>query len=194
MIIVDAGSSYKYRSFLANKSDATIMEAFDIFQKGAETLTGMKIHQIHSDGAFNSGAWINFYQKHGILHESSAPYSSAQNGLAERAIRTTIEDVRTLLHDSGLSHSYWAEAAAYSIAICNLIPSHHHPGLIPSEIFSGKRQSVAHIRIFGSKCWAKIPTVNGVQVTGGSKLDPRSVECRLLGLALGTGNYKVQMS
>jgi hypothetical protein len=29
-------------------------------------------------------------------------------------------------------------------------------------------------------------------VTGGSKLDPRSVECRILGYATGTGNYKVQ--
>ncbi len=42
------------------------------------------------------------------------------------------------------------------------------------------------------KCWAKIPTVHGVQVTGGSKLDPRAVECQLLGYAGGHGNYKVQ--
>ena len=63
---------------------------------------------------------------------------------------------------------------------------------IPLEIFTGKRQSVAHLQVFGSKCWAKIPTVHGVQVTGGSKLDPQSVECRLLGYASGNGNYKVQ--
>ena len=31
-----------------------------------------------------------------------------------------------------------------------------------------------------------------MQITGGSKLDPRSVECRLLGYASGSGNYKVQ--
>lgn len=48
------------------------------------------------------------------------------------------------------------------------------------------------LRVFGAKCWAKIPTVHGVQVTGGSKLDPRSVACRLLGYSSGTGNYKVQ--
>jgi hypothetical protein len=33
-----------------------------------------------------------------------------------------------------------------------------------------------------------------VQVTGGSKLDPRSAECRLLGYAPGHGNYRVQDS
>ncbi len=56
----------------------------------------------------------------------------------------------------------------------------------------GKRQDVSHLRVFSAKCWAKIPTVHGSQVTGGSKLDPRGVECRLLGYAGGHGNYKVQ--
>lgn len=60
------------------------------------------------------------------------------------------------------------------------------------ELFTRKRQSVAHVRVFGSKCWAKIPTVHGAQVTGGSKLDPRSIECRFLGYTSGAGNYKVQ--
>ena len=103
-----------------------------------------------------------------------------------------MDDVRTLLRDSNLGHSYWAEAAAYSIDTRNLISSHRHPGRIPLEAFSGKRQSVSHLRVFGAKCWAKVPTVHGVQVTGGSKLDPRSTECRLLGYASGSGNYKVQ--
>ena len=49
-----------------------------------------------------------------------------------------------------------------------------------------------HLRVFGAKCWALIPTVHGAQVTGGSKLDPRAVECRFLGYAGGHGNYKVQ--
>ncbi len=97
-----------------------------------------------------------------------------------------------MLHDSGLSHSYWAEAASCSVFTCNLIPSHCHPGRIPLETFTGQRQTVSHLRVFGAKCWAKVPTVNGAQVTGGSKLDPRGVECRFLGYTGGSGNYKVQ--
>ena len=97
-----------------------------------------------------------------------------------------------MLHDSDLGHSYWAEAAAYSIYTCNLIPSRRLPGRIPLESFTGKRQSVSHLRVFGVKCWAKVPTVHGAQVTGGSKLDPRSVACRFLGYTSGAGNYKVQ--
>ena len=103
-----------------------------------------------------------------------------------------MDDVRTLLRDSGLGHSYWAEAASFSIHTRNLITSRHHPGKIPLESFTGKRQDVLHLRVFGARCWAKIPTVHGSQVTGGSKLDPRGVECHLLGYTGGHGNYKVQ--
>ena len=137
--------------------------------------------------AYESSAWGDYCRRHGITHEFTAPYSSAQNGLAECAIRTTIDDVRTLLRDSSLGHSYWAEAASYSIDTRNLIPSRCHPGRIPTESFTGKQQSVAHLHVFGAKCWAKIPTAHG-----GSKLDPRSTECHLLGYVSGSGNYKVQ--
>ena len=192
MPIVDAGTSYKYGAYLPDKSDSSTIAAFDAYRAEAESMTGRKIRRLRTDRAYESSAWEDYCRQHGIIHEFTAPYSSAQNGLAERAIRTTMEDVRTLLRDSGLGHSYWAEAAAYSVATRNLIPSRRHPGTIPLESFSGKRQDVSHLRIFGAKCWAKIPTVNGVQVTGGSKLDLRGLECRFLGYAGGSGNYKVQ--
>jgi transposase InsO family protein len=192
MIVVDAGTSYKWGAYLSDKSDHITLAAFENFRTRAETTTGKKVHKLRTDGAFGSAAWEDYCQKHGITHEFTAPHSSAQNGLAERAIQTTMDDVRTLLRDSDLSHSYWAEAAAYSIDTRNLIPSRRHPDQIPLESFSGKRQNIAHLRVFGAKCWAKIPTNHGVQVTGGSKLDPKSVECRLLGYASGGGNYKVQ--
>jgi Reverse transcriptase (RNA-dependent DNA polymerase)/Pol polyprotein, beta-barrel domain/GAG-pre-integrase domain/gag-polypeptide of LTR copia-type len=187
MIIVDGGCSYKYGVYLSDKSDATTIPAFDNFRIKAENLTGRKIRRLRTDRAFESAAWEEYCRSHGIIHEFTAPYSSAQNGLAERAIRTTMDDVRTLIRDSNLGHSYWCEAAAYSIDTRNLIPSRRHPGCIPVEAFSGKRQDISYLRVFGAKCWAKIPTA-----LGPSKLDPRSVECRFLGYASGSGNYKVQ--
>ena len=192
MVIVDAGTSYKYGAYLPDKLDSTTIAAFETFCTTAESITGRKLSRLRTDGAFDTSAWKDYTGTHGLTHELSAPYSSSQNGLAERAIRTTIDDVRTLLKDSGLGHSYWAEAAAFSIYTRNLIPSRRHPDRIPLEAFSGRRQTVEHLRAFGIKCWAKIPTVHGVQVTGGSKLDQRSVECRLLGYTTGNGNYKVQ--
>src|SRR5271155_5259163 len=130
MLIVDAGTSYKYGAYLRDKSDSTTLDTFDTFCIQAETLTGRKIRRLRTDRAFDSTAWKEYCQTHGIIHEFTAPYSSAQNSLAERAICTTMDNVRTLLRDSGLNHSFWAEAAAYSIATRNLIRSRRHPGQI----------------------------------------------------------------
>ncbi len=192
MPIVDGGSAYKHGAYLSNKADSSTIAAFEVFRVEAEALSGRKVRRIRTDRAYDSSAWKDYCLHHGIIHELTAPYSSAQNGLAERAIRTTMDNVRTLLRDSDLSHSYWAEAASYSVHTRNLIPSRRHPAKIPLESLTGKRQDISHLRVFGAKCWAKVPVVHGVQVTGGSKLDPRSLECRFLGYAGGHGNYKVQ--
>jgi Integrase core domain/GAG-pre-integrase domain len=145
MIIVDGGTSYKYGIYLPDKSDETTIPAFDAFHTKAETATGRKISQMQTDRAFESAAWEKYCQTHGIIHEFTAPYSSAQNGLAERAIRTTIDDVRTLLRDSGLGHSYWAEAAAYSIDTRNLISSCRHPAHIPTECYDFKLYAISSL-------------------------------------------------
>jgi hypothetical protein len=36
---------------------------------------------------------------------------------------------------------------------------------IPLEVFTGKRQDVSHLQVFGAKCWARIPTIHSSQVT-----------------------------
>ena len=139
MIIVDARTSYKYGAYLSDKLDSTTLVVFEIFRAQAETMTGKKVHQLRMDRAFESLAWEDYCQKHGITHEFTTPYSSAQNRLAEHAIWTTIYDIHTLLWDSNLSHSYWAEAAAYSIYTQNLIPSRWHPNRIRLEPSVGPR-------------------------------------------------------
>ena len=137
-MIVDAGTSHKYGVYLQDKSDTSTIAGFEAFCTTAETLTGRKIRRVRPDQALDSNDWKEYCQKHSIIHEFTAPYSSAQNGLAERAIRTTMDDVRTLLKDSRLSHSFWAEVATYSIDTCNLIPSCRHPGKILLKVFTKK--------------------------------------------------------
>lgn len=83
MIIVDAGTSFKYGAYLSDKSDITTLSIFDVFCTKAENLTGKKIHHVWTDRAFESKAWEDYCQLHGITHEFTAPYSSTQNGLAE---------------------------------------------------------------------------------------------------------------
>lgn len=86
MIIVDAGTSYKHGAYLSDKSNSTTLAAFDAFRTQAEKTTGRTVHRIRSDGAFETATWKDYCQRNGIVHELTAPYSSSQNGLAERTI------------------------------------------------------------------------------------------------------------
>lgn len=70
----------------------------------------------------------------GIDIEKVPPYSSAANGMAEQANRTVIEGTRTSLDESGLPHSFWAEAAATFCYVDSFIPSSQFPDDIPIEI------------------------------------------------------------
>ena len=97
MIIIDAGISYEYGAYLANKLDETTISTFKDFCVKAETSTEKKICRLRTDCAFESAAWEEYCQCNGITHEFTAPYSSAQNGLAEHAIRTTINESIILL-------------------------------------------------------------------------------------------------
>lgn len=83
MIIVDSGTSYKFGAYLLDKMDATTVATFEAFCTKSKTLTGRKIQRLRNDGTFNTVSWKNYDQTHGITHEFSAPYSSAQNGLSE---------------------------------------------------------------------------------------------------------------
>jgi hypothetical protein len=168
MPIIDGGTSYKHGAYLSDKSDASTIAAFDEFRVKAESMTNRKIHRLRTDRAYESSAWGDYCRQHNILHEFTAPYSSAQNGLAERAIRTTVECTH-LLHDSGLSHSFWAEAAAYAIHARNV--TRLVGTLARSPWKRSPRQDISHLRVFGSRCWER--SRRTWQVTGGSKLDNR---------------------
>jgi len=93
MPIVNAGTSYKHGAYLSDKSDVSTIPAFNSFRVKAESMTRRKVRRLRTDRAFESNAWEEYCQRHGIIHEFTAPYSSAQNRLAERAIRTTMDDV-----------------------------------------------------------------------------------------------------
>ena len=83
----------KHRAYLPDKLDSTTLAVFEVFHAKSEVLTGRKPHCLQTDSAFDTAAWREYDQKHGITHELTAPYSSSQNGLAERAIRMTMDDV-----------------------------------------------------------------------------------------------------
>ncbi|KAI3784071.1 hypothetical protein L1987_43163 [Smallanthus sonchifolius] len=77
-----------------------------------ENLCKQKVRRIRSDngGEFKNSKMGLFCLQKGIHHEFSAPYVPQQNGVAERKNKTFVETTHTMLADSKLPVTFWAEA------------------------------------------------------------------------------------
>ena len=59
----------------------------------------------------------------GILHQTTCPYTSQQNGVAERKHRHLLDMTRTLLVEMGVPHYLWSDALLTSAYLLNRLPS-----------------------------------------------------------------------
>src|SRR5882724_8824589 len=87
-----------------------------------------------------------------------------------------IKGTRTMLKDSELGKDLWGEALLTHVYIHNQCPSSTLPdGSTPYEKVFRHAPYIGHLRVFGSKCYIKIPDETR------SKLDDKARECRLIG-------------
>ena len=85
------------------------------------------------------------------------PYAYQTNGTAERAIRTIVTIVRSMLHHAKLDKCFWGEAAMMAIYIKNRLPSLKCQDQTLFEIFNNIQPSVKHTRIFGCRAYVLNP-------------------------------------
>src|SRR5882724_4593214 len=136
------------------------------------------VHTLKTD---NGSKFINnklqtYCQERGITSSTSVSYNPELNSHAERRNRTHIEGVQTMLKDSNLGKDLWGEAPLTHVYICNCCPSNTLPNNVtPYEKVFRHAPSIGHLRIFGSKCFIKVPD------EARTKLDDKEKECRLIG-------------
>ncbi|GJT35506.1 putative ribonuclease H-like domain-containing protein [Tanacetum coccineum] len=84
------------------------------FIKEIENLVDKKVKIIRSDNGteFKNHVMDEFCREKGIKREYSVARTPQQNGVAERKNRTLIEAARTMLADSKLPITFWAEAVS----------------------------------------------------------------------------------
>ncbi|KAI3744767.1 hypothetical protein L1987_57858 [Smallanthus sonchifolius] len=110
LVVTDDYSRFSWVKFLSSKAETTELVQYLIM--GLENLFNLKVRRIRSDNGneFKNSKMGLFYLQRGIHHEFSAPYVPQQNGVAERKNRTLVETARTMLADSKLPVTFWAEA------------------------------------------------------------------------------------
>lgn len=137
--------------------------------------TKIKSFQTDNGREYKNKEFLSYLDEHNIIPRFSCPYTSQQNGKAERMIRIINNAIRALLFQAQLAPSYWVEALHVAVHILNILPSTSIKNQIPFTILFQKRPSYDHLRVFGCLCF---PNVNHSNL---SKLSPRSVPCLFLG-------------
>ena len=84
-----------------------------------------------------------------------------------------------------LPPNFWAEAINYLSYIQSIMPYNNIYGMNPFESWSGNKLDVTHLKIFGSKAWARIPTKKR------KDFQAQRQECLFVGYSEDSKGYKL---
>ncbi|GJU14430.1 putative ribonuclease H-like domain-containing protein [Tanacetum coccineum] len=126
-----------------------------------------------------------FCREKGIKREYSVARTPQQNGVAERKNRTLIEAARTMLADSKLPTTFWAEAVSTACYVQNrvLIVKPHNK--TPYELFRGIKPAIGFMKPFG----CHVTILNTLDKLG--KFDGKSDEGFFVGYSLSSKAFRV---
>ncbi|KAJ9553280.1 hypothetical protein OSB04_017325 [Centaurea solstitialis] len=146
--------------------------------------TDIQLFQCDNGREFNNQPFLDFLKTHGIKIRFSCPYTSQQNGKAERTIRTINNTLRTSLIQASLPPQFWVEALLSSVHTFNLLPSTTIQYKTPFEVLFGFFPTYSHLRVFGCLCYPN------TSPTSAHKLAPRSSACVYLGPSTDHRGYR----
>nr|GEW09558.1 retrovirus-related Pol polyprotein from transposon TNT 1-94 [Tanacetum cinerariifolium] len=108
------------------------------------------IHRYLSISIWNRRVILNQQAKfQGIKREFSVPRTPQKNGIDERKNRTLTEAARTMLADSLLPISFWAEAVNTACYVQNMVLVTKPQNKTPYELLHGRTPSIGFMKPFG---------------------------------------------
>jgi histone deacetylase 1/2 len=171
LVILDDYSHFLWTFPLKLKSDT--FPTLSHFFAYAHTQFGASIKAIQCDNGreFDNSSSRTFFLTHGAQLRMSCPYTSAQNGKAERIIRSTNNMICSLLFQAHAPAAYWAEALHTATHLLNVLPTKTLRFSTPHLALFGIELVYDHLRVFGCACYPNL------SATASHKLAPRSALC-----------------
>ncbi|GJX81929.1 ribonuclease H-like domain-containing protein [Tanacetum coccineum] len=157
------------------------------FIRQIENQLNQKVKTIRCDNGteFKNKDVIEFCGSKGIKREYSNARTPQQNGVAERKNRTLIEAARTMLADSFLPNTFWAEAVSTACYVLNRVLVTKPHNKTPYELLTGKLPIISYIRPFG----CHVTILNTIDHLG--KFAGKSDEGFLVGYSLQSKAFRV---
>ncbi|GKA83413.1 putative ribonuclease H-like domain-containing protein [Tanacetum coccineum] len=149
LVITDDFSRFSWVFFLRTKDETSGI--LKDFIRQIENQLNQKVKTIRCDNGteFKNRDFIEFCGSKGIKREYSNARTPQQNGVAERKNRTLIEAARTMLADSFLPNTFWAEAVSTACYVLNRVLVTKPQNKTPYELITGKIPIISYIRPFG---------------------------------------------
>ena len=154
---IDDFSKFCYIYLLHSKDE--ILSKFMVYKIEFENQCNVKIKQLRS----NRGGEYHFpeyCENVGIIHETFAPYTPQQNGVAERKNRTLTEMINAMLSNLGLTTGYWGEALLTACYILNRIPIKKN-NINPYELWKNKKPNLSYFRTWGCRAIVRLSYLKG---------------------------------
>ncbi|GKE40327.1 putative ribonuclease H-like domain-containing protein, partial [Tanacetum coccineum] len=178
-------SMFTWVFFLATKDETSgILKSFIT---GIENLVDHKVKVIRCDNGteFKNREMNQFCKKKGILRQFSIARTPQQNGVAERRNRTLIEAARTMLADSKLPTTFWAEAVNTACYVQNRVLVVKPHNKTSYEFFHGRAPTLSFMRPFGYP----VTILNTIDHLG--KFDGMADEGFFVGYSLNSKAFRV---
>ncbi|GJS86183.1 putative ribonuclease H-like domain-containing protein [Tanacetum coccineum] len=185
LVVTDDYSRFTWVFFLTTKDETS--EILKNFIKEIENLVDKKVKIIRSDNGteFKNKVMDDFYREKGIKREYSVAKTPQQNGVAEMMNRTLIEVARTMLADSKLPITFWAEAVSTACYVQNRVLVVKPYNKTPYEFFRGFKPALSFMRPFG----CHVTILNTLDSLG--KFDGKSFEGFFVGYSLSSKAFRV---
>ncbi|GKE08366.1 putative ribonuclease H-like domain-containing protein, partial [Tanacetum coccineum] len=134
---------------------------------------------------FKNNVMDEFCKEKGIKIEYSVARKPQENGVAERKNRTLIKAARTMLVDSKLPTTFWAEAVSTACYVQNKVLVVKPHNKTPYELFMGIKPAIGFMKPFG----CHVIILNTLDKLG--KFDGKSDEGFFVGYSLSSKAFRV---
>ncbi|GJT42065.1 putative ribonuclease H-like domain-containing protein, partial [Tanacetum coccineum] len=185
LVITDDCTRFSWVFFLATKDETSGI--LQNFFRQIENQLNHRVKIIRSDNGteFKNRDMLEFCGNKGIKQEYSNARTPQQNGVAERMNKTLIEAARTMLADSLLPTTFWAEAVSTACYIFNRVRVTKPQNKTPYELLFGHKPIISYIRPFG----CHVTILDTLSVLG--KFDGKCDEGFLVGYSLNSKAFRV---
>ncbi|GJW85526.1 putative ribonuclease H-like domain-containing protein [Tanacetum coccineum] len=149
LVVTNDYSRFTWVFFLATKDETSGILKSLITEIENPVDKKVKIIRCDNGTEFKNRVMSEFCKKKGIKKKFSVARTLQQNGIAERRNRTLIEAARTMLADSKLPTTFWAEAVNTTCYVQNRVLVVKPHNNTPYELFRGRTPSLSFIKPFG---------------------------------------------